>query len=389
MLPLTAPVPQAKDTGAKYKEHVVSSGPYKFDHVRGRQGLHAKRNPNWDQATDPNRKALPDGYEIKLGVAADDIDNQLDRPVTSTSTSPAPACSRRCPPSCSTTTNLQGARGQPGQPAALVHVDHANVAPLDNVALPHRPSSTRPTAPVTSSPTAASRRWRHRHAALLPRRSPATRSSTSTRPAPTTTATSTKAKDELTQCGKPTGFKTTIAYRADRPEGEGGRRVAAAVPRQGRHQADPGGPPDQRLLHRTPASPTTCRSTASAWPPTAGASDWNDGYGMLGAIVDSRRHPRAGGSTNLERAGPGDRRADRQGLRGDRTQPSANRSGARSTRRSWRTRSSCPASGPSPDPAQQERRERLRQRGVRPVRLPRHGRRSDVVRYHQPTPPVR
>ena len=41
MLPPTAPVPQAKDTGAKYKEHVISSGPYKFETLRGRQGLHA------------------------------------------------------------------------------------------------------------------------------------------------------------------------------------------------------------------------------------------------------------------------------------------------------------------------------------------------------------
>ena len=29
-LPSTAPVPQAKDTGAKYKEHPVATGPYKF-----------------------------------------------------------------------------------------------------------------------------------------------------------------------------------------------------------------------------------------------------------------------------------------------------------------------------------------------------------------------
>ena len=35
------------------------------------------RNPNWDPATDPNRKALPDGYEVTLNVNADDIDNRL------------------------------------------------------------------------------------------------------------------------------------------------------------------------------------------------------------------------------------------------------------------------------------------------------------------------
>ena len=40
-LPQTAPVPQAKDTGAKYKKHVVSTGPYMFEDLRARQGVHA------------------------------------------------------------------------------------------------------------------------------------------------------------------------------------------------------------------------------------------------------------------------------------------------------------------------------------------------------------
>ncbi len=62
------PVPAAKDTGAKYKEHVVSSGPYMFDTNEGGKGFTLKRNPNWDAATDPNRKALPDGYDVQLGV---------------------------------------------------------------------------------------------------------------------------------------------------------------------------------------------------------------------------------------------------------------------------------------------------------------------------------
>ena len=35
------------------------------------------RNPNWDPATDPNRRALPDRIEVALNVNSDDIDNQL------------------------------------------------------------------------------------------------------------------------------------------------------------------------------------------------------------------------------------------------------------------------------------------------------------------------
>ena len=70
-------MPEAKDTGRKYKEHVVSSGPYKFETYEAGKGFTLVRNPNWDQATDPNRKALPDRYEVTLGVNADDIDNRL------------------------------------------------------------------------------------------------------------------------------------------------------------------------------------------------------------------------------------------------------------------------------------------------------------------------
>ena len=52
-LPSTIPVPAAKDTGSKYKEHVVSTGPYMFDTNELGKSFTLKRNPNWDPATDP------------------------------------------------------------------------------------------------------------------------------------------------------------------------------------------------------------------------------------------------------------------------------------------------------------------------------------------------
>ena len=70
-------MPQAKDTGAKYKKHVISSGPYMFDRLPGGQELHARPQPELGPKTDPNRKALPDGYDVSLNVNADDIDNRV------------------------------------------------------------------------------------------------------------------------------------------------------------------------------------------------------------------------------------------------------------------------------------------------------------------------
>ena len=64
MLPATVPVPKDQDTGVRYKEHVVSSGPYMFEEYREGTGFTLVRNPNWDPATDPNRPAYPDRIEF-------------------------------------------------------------------------------------------------------------------------------------------------------------------------------------------------------------------------------------------------------------------------------------------------------------------------------------
>ncbi len=70
--PDTMPVPKAKDTGAKYKNAIVSTGPYKFADLQPGKSFNLVRNDQWDQATDPNRKALPDQFEVSLNVNADD-----------------------------------------------------------------------------------------------------------------------------------------------------------------------------------------------------------------------------------------------------------------------------------------------------------------------------
>ncbi len=77
-LPQTVPVPKAKDTGSKYTKHVIASGPYMFDgEFDPATGFKLVRNPNWDAATDPNRKALPDEMTVKLGMEPNDVDNQV------------------------------------------------------------------------------------------------------------------------------------------------------------------------------------------------------------------------------------------------------------------------------------------------------------------------
>ncbi|MFD6081208.1 ABC transporter substrate-binding protein [Streptomyces hydrogenans] len=73
-----APVPKAKDTGAKYEEHPVSSGPYKV--VRNEndgERLVLERNEHWDPKTDEERKAYPDRIDVRSGLDEAVINQRL------------------------------------------------------------------------------------------------------------------------------------------------------------------------------------------------------------------------------------------------------------------------------------------------------------------------
>lgn len=76
-LPATVPVPKAKDTGERYGLHVVASGPYRFTQVRPGIFYGLARNPAWDPATDPVRRALPDSIAVWCHCEAGDLDRRL------------------------------------------------------------------------------------------------------------------------------------------------------------------------------------------------------------------------------------------------------------------------------------------------------------------------
>lgn len=73
-----APVPKAKDTGVKYEEHPVSSGPYKVVKNTGDgETLLLERNENWDPKTDEERKAYPDRIDVRSGLDAAVVNQRL------------------------------------------------------------------------------------------------------------------------------------------------------------------------------------------------------------------------------------------------------------------------------------------------------------------------
>ncbi|MEV6021433.1 MULTISPECIES: ABC transporter substrate-binding protein [unclassified Streptomyces] len=72
------PVPKAKDTGTKYEEHPVSSGPYKVvKNENDGERLTLERNTYWSASTDAERKAYPDRIDVRSGLDSSVINQRL------------------------------------------------------------------------------------------------------------------------------------------------------------------------------------------------------------------------------------------------------------------------------------------------------------------------
>ncbi|MFD4877251.1 ABC transporter substrate-binding protein [Streptomyces sp. NPDC058420] len=72
------PVPKAKDTGTKYEQHPISSGPYKVvSNQNDGETVVLERNKYWSTATDAERKAYPDKINVKSGLDSSVINQRL------------------------------------------------------------------------------------------------------------------------------------------------------------------------------------------------------------------------------------------------------------------------------------------------------------------------
>ncbi|MGY5048063.1 ABC transporter substrate-binding protein [Streptomyces sp. 900105755] len=72
------PVPKAKDTGTKYEEHPISSGPYKVvKNENDGEHLVLERNTYWSASVDDQRKAYPDKIDVQSGLDSSVINQRL------------------------------------------------------------------------------------------------------------------------------------------------------------------------------------------------------------------------------------------------------------------------------------------------------------------------
>jgi peptide/nickel transport system substrate-binding protein len=296
-IPSTSGVPEAKDTGTNYKKHVLASGPYMFDgdYQPGKQ-INLKRNPNWDPATDPLRKALPDRIQVALKVNAEDIDNRLlsgDLDVDIAGTGVQPETQGKVLADANLKKNTDTALSTRLWYTAI----NGDVAPLNNI---HCRKAVEYATSHTSYQTAYGGPPGGDIATglMMPQIPGASTKDTYNfkgKPDGDLDA----ARSELQQCGQPNGFSTNISYRSERPKekataeslqsslGRVGIKLSIKPYPQGDYAKLYAGKPDF-------AKNNNLGIMVFGW-----AADWPDGFGFLQQIVDSRVIRSSGGNTNL------------------------------------------------------------------------------------------
>ncbi|KOG57494.1 peptide ABC transporter substrate-binding protein [Streptomyces virginiae] len=213
-MPSASPVQAAADTKAKYGLKPLSNGPYKIDEYTPNKSMTLSRNPGWDTKTDGVRKALPDKITVAFTTNADDMDNRLiegeyDLDLNATGVGQAARAKV-----------IQQHKGNADNPQTgfiRYAVFPQTVAPLDNVncrkamiyAADHSSLQSARGGPQAGGDIAPN---------MLP---PSVKGGDATYDPygvlKDTEGNIAKAKEALAACGKPDGFKTTIAVRNNKP----------------------------------------------------------------------------------------------------------------------------------------------------------------------------
>lgn len=296
-LPQTVPVPEAKDTGANYKKHFISSGPYMFDQNNLGKNFSLKRNPNWVAATDPIRKALPDRYEVSLNVDANDIDNQLlagsiDLDVVGTGVQPATLGRVVGDPT------LKAQTDNPSLSRLWYTSIVGTVKPLDNI---NCRKAIEYAADKTGYQTAYGGALAGGDVAttLLPPIIPGYTKFDDYNAAASPTGDVAAAKQALAACNQPNGFSTNIAYRAERPKekalAESLQQSLAKVGIKLTLKPYPQGD----YFSQYAGNPGYVKANNIGLATNGWGADFNSGFGFLSQIVDSRVIRADGGSSNV------------------------------------------------------------------------------------------
>ncbi|MFF4315852.1 ABC transporter substrate-binding protein [Streptomyces sp. NPDC001507] len=291
----TAPVPQAKDDGAKYVQHIVSSGPYKFASYEEGASASLVRNPNWDPKTDPIRKALPDKINIKFKVNPVTVDNDLLADKITADITGAGVQPQTQPKILSGKYAKQTDNSYAGATSYMALNVH--VAPFDNV---HCRKAVQWALDKQSVIDAMGGSPKGDVATTLLPPSVNGYTKFDTYPSAGHKGDAAKAKDELKQCGKPSGFSTTLTARADRPA-----EIAAATAIQNSLKGvgitvDIKQFPSGKYFANFAGVPSYVHQHKLGMMMMAWGADWPTGYGFLDQIVDGSAIKPSGGNNLME-----------------------------------------------------------------------------------------
>lgn len=295
-LPQTAPVPQAKDTGAKYKDHVISTGPYMFDgNYNPTTGFKLVRNPNWDASSDPNRKALPDEMTVQLNMQPDDVDNQieagtLDVDIAGTGVQPAALTKVLQDKS------LQARADNPTLARLWYTSIIPTVKPFDNI-------ECRKAVMYGMSPSLYQNAYGGKFAGgelastVLPPMIPGYEDFDLWGQKKNPNGQPDKAKAALDKCGQ--DINTNMGYRDDRPKEKATAEAFQQALSKVGIKVTPKALPSGDYFSSTCGLPSYVVKNNVGLCTNGWGADWNDGYGFLSQIVDSRVIRATGGSSNL------------------------------------------------------------------------------------------
>jgi ABC-type transport system substrate-binding protein/serine/threonine protein kinase len=283
-LPATAPVPPAKDSGARYQQHPLSTGPYMFQTFTANQQLTLVPNPRWQPSYNPQVKQLPSKIVINLNVGSAAVDQQLLSGATDLDASGSgvqDTTQARVFASAALKANADNPLTGTVQFAYL----NTQVSPLDNVACRRAVEyaadktavQTAFGGPVRGGPIAST---------VLPPVLPGYQKSDQFEATTMSSGDIAAAKRELAACGHPAGFTTGLAYENDQPaEVAAAQALRTSLARAG-IKVQLSGYPSSSYYSTDAGVPAFVHAHDLGIDLGVWTADWPDGYGFLDTLTD-------------------------------------------------------------------------------------------------------
>jgi peptide/nickel transport system substrate-binding protein len=292
--PQTAPVPQAKDTGADYVKHIISSGSYTFKSYDPNKGAVLVKNTNWDAASDPIRKQYANEIDIKFNQEQTGIDQDLLAGNITGDIAGAGVAATTQADILNDPEKKKNADDALSGALAYMAIN-TKVKPLDNINCRIAVQYAVDKVSVQNS-LGGPLRGDIASTVLPPNVVGYTKYDKY--PTPNNAGDTAKAKEALTKCGKPSGFSINLSARGDRPnEVAAAQSIQASLKKVGikatiqRYQSG-------KYFSDYAGAPAFVHSHNLGLMMMAWAADWPTGYGFLYSIMSGKAII-ASGNSNL------------------------------------------------------------------------------------------